>query len=107
MESDLEQKVRSAGVAGWWTLLIVALLLVVQWVAYLCIMFFRPGWALWLWGPGVTWEYVGRVWWVGTAVLKLVLLILAIPCLWLTLWARQLRKTSARDAAGFSTSAGG
>ena len=94
MDSDFEHKVRSAGVAGWWTLLIAAAVLVVQWVAYLCVMSFRPAWVLRLWGPGVTWEYLGHVWWLGTAVLKFVLLCLAMPCLWLTLWARQLRKTS-------------
>ena len=103
MESDFECKIRSAGVAGWWTLLIAALVLVVQWLAYLCVMSFRPGWVLWLWGPGVTWEYLGRVWWVGTAVFKFTLIILAVPCLWLTLWARQLRRARAREAAGFST----
>jgi hypothetical protein len=75
---------------------------VVQWVAYLCFMSWRPGWAHWLWGPGITWEYLAHVWWVGTAVLKVTLVILAIPCLWLTLWARQLRKASG-GRAGFST----
>jgi len=51
----------------------------------------------------VTWEFLGRVWWVGIAVLKFILLFLAIPCLSLTLWARQLRTNSARDVAGFTT----
>jgi heme/copper-type cytochrome/quinol oxidase subunit 2 len=105
MESDFEHRIRSAGVAGWWTLLICALVLVVQWMVYLCVMSFRPAWVLWLSGPGVTWEYLRHVWWVGTAILKLVLLLLAVPCLWVTLWARQLRKASAHDAARSSTTA--
>jgi len=102
MENDLERKVRSAGVAGWWTLWIAAQVLTVQWVAYLLVVSFRPKWVRWLWGPGVTWEYLSHVWWVGIAVMKSILLILAIPCLWLTLWARQLRKTSRKDVAGFT-----
>jgi hypothetical protein len=93
MKDDFEKKVRGAGVAGWWTLLVAAAVLVLQWLAYLSIMSLRPAWVLSLWGPGVTWEYVQSVWWLATALLKVFLLALTIPCLWLTLWARQLRKT--------------
>jgi hypothetical protein len=92
MNDDFERKVRDAGVAGWWTLLVAAAVLLLQWAAYLFIMSSRPAWVMSLWGPGVTWEYVQNVWWLATALLKVFLLILAIPCLWLTMWARQLRK---------------
>ncbi len=105
MESDFERRVRTAGVAGWWTLLIAALVLAVQWAAYLGVMSWRPSWVRWLWGPGTSWEYLGHVWWVGTATLKFVLVVLAIPCLWLTLWARQLRKAVRGPGVGFPTSA--
>jgi hypothetical protein len=94
MESDFEHKIRTAGVAGWWTLLIAGAVLSVQWVAYLCVMSIRPEWVLRLWGPGVTWEYVGHVWFAGIVALKFVLFSLALPCLWLGLWARRLRKES-------------
>jgi hypothetical protein len=92
MEDGLAGKVRSAAVAGWWTLLLAAVVLLLQWSAYLVVMSSRPAWVLSLWGPGATWEFVQKVWWLGTALLKVLLLCLAIPCLWLTLWARQLRK---------------
>ena len=92
MSDSFERTVRSAGVAGWWTLLVAALVLLLQWMAYLFVMSSRPGWVISLWGPGATWELVQKVWWFGTAFLKVLLLVLAIPCLWLTLWARQLRK---------------
>ncbi len=92
MDGSFEGKVRSAGVAGWWTLLVAAAILVLQWFAYLLVMSVRPPWVLRLWGPGVTWEYVQHLWFLGTAALKVLLLALAIPCLWLTLWARQLRR---------------
>lgn len=92
MKDDFERKVRGAGVAGWWTLLVAAAVLLLQWVAYLIIMSSRPAWVMSLWGPGLTREYVQNVWWLATVLLKAFLAILAIPCLWLTLWARQLRK---------------
>ena len=92
MNDDFVRKVRSAAVAGWWTLLVAAAVLVGQWIAHLFSTSVRPGWVLWLWGPGVTWEYLQHVWWLGTAFMKLLLLSLAIPCLWLNLWARQLQK---------------
>ncbi len=92
MDDPFAVRVRAAGVAGWWTLLVSAGVLLLQWFAYLFVMSTRPNWVIFLWGPGATWEFVQKVWWVGTAMLKVLLLLLAIPCLWLTLWARQLRK---------------
>ena len=92
MNDDFERRVRGAGVAGWWTLLVAAAVFLLQWVAYLFVMSSRPAWVMSLWGPGVTWEFVQNAWWLGTALLKFCLLAMAIPCLWLTLWARQLRK---------------
>ncbi len=97
MNADLERKVRGAAIAGWWTLLIAAAVLLVQWGAYLLMMSWRPAWATPLIGPGTTWDDLQRAWWWGTAILKILLLVLAIPCLWLTLWARELRKVG--DAA--------
>ncbi len=98
MNDSFERKVRAAGVAGWWTLLVGAAVLVVQWFAYLFIMRARPAWAMPLLGPGVTWDYLQNVWWLATAFLKILLLVLALGCLWLTLWARQLRKATARSS---------
>ena len=92
MNDAFERKVHAAGVAGWWTLLIAAAVLLLQWMVYLVIMWARPDWVTPLWGPGITWERVQHVWWVATVALKVLLLALAIPCLWLTLWARQLRR---------------
>jgi hypothetical protein len=45
-----------------------------------------------LWGPGVDWNFVQHVWFWGTAAFKLCLWVLALLVIWLTLWARQLRK---------------
>ena len=53
----------------------------------------RPGWLLTMWGQGdVSWAFVQTVslWFMG--VFKLFMWFLFLVALWLTLWARQLRK---------------
>lgn len=92
MNDDLERKVQGAAVAGWWTVLVAAAVLLLQWVAYLFVMSSRPAFVLTLWGSGTSWLEVHDLWLLGTGFLKIFVFILAIPCLWLTLWARQLRK---------------
>jgi hypothetical protein len=91
MSDDFERKVRAAGVAGWWTVLAGAAVLLIQWLAYLAIMSSRPAFVLSLWGSS-DWLEVQQLWLAGTVVLKAFLAILALVCLWLTLWARQLRQ---------------
>jgi hypothetical protein len=91
MNDDFERKVRGAGVAGWWTVLASAAVLLLQWVAYLLVMSSRPAWILSLWGS-TSWLEVQHLWLLATGFLKIFVMVLAILCLWLTLWARQLRK---------------
>ena len=91
MNDDLERKVRAAGVAGWWTVLAIAAVLSIQWVAYLVVMSSRPGLVLTLWGS-TSWPEVQHMWLMATVFLKVFVLVLAVLCLWLTLWARELRR---------------
>jgi hypothetical protein len=74
--------------------LVGAAALVVQWFAYLLITNLRPSWATPFLGPHTTWDDLQRAWWLGTAFFKGFLVALAFVCVWLTLWARQLRRTS-------------
>jgi hypothetical protein len=93
MNDMFEKKVRAAAVAGWWVVLIAYALLLVTWVAYLVIVSARPAWLLSMWGRGdVSWAFVQTVsvWFMG--VFKLFIWLLILVVLWLTLWARQLRK---------------
>jgi len=92
MNDDFERKVQCAGVAGWWTVLVAAAVMLLQWVAYLIVTSSRPAWVLSVWGSGASWLEVQNLWLLATGFLKIFVLILAILCLWLTLWARQLRK---------------
>jgi hypothetical protein len=92
MDQTFENRLRAAARAGWWTLLIAVAFFVFQWIAYLWFASSRPAWPLALWGNGMNWETVQNVWFWGAAVFKLCLWFLALIVIWLTLWARQLRK---------------
>jgi hypothetical protein len=98
MNDSFEKKVRAAAVAAWWVLLIGYVLLTVTWFVYVAIVSARPSWLLAMWGQAVTWDFVQTVsvWFVG--VFKLFLWILFLVALWLTLWARQLRKMGGQGA---------
>jgi len=91
MNGDFERKVRGAGVAGWWTVLASAAVLLLQWMAYLFVMSARPALILSLWGS-TSWPEVQHLWLLATGFLKIFVLVLAILSLWLTLWARELRR---------------
>jgi len=94
VNDPFERKVRAAAVAGWWVVLIGYALLVVTWAAFLALLSARPAWLLMMWGQGdVSWALMQTVslWFMG--VFKLVLWLMALVSLWLTLWARQLRKS--------------
>ena len=92
MNDVFEERVKAAAVAGWWTLLIAVGFIVLQWLIYLAVMEARPAWLLAMWGPGVDWDFVQSVWFWAIAFLKFVVWLMALAAIWLTLWARQLRK---------------
>jgi len=94
MNDVFEKKVRAAAVADWWVVLIGYALLVITWLVYLAIVYAQPAWLLTMWGQGdVSWAFMQTVslWFLG--VFRLVLWLLFLAALWLTLWARQLRKS--------------
>jgi hypothetical protein len=93
MPDPFERKVRAAAAAGWWVFLSGYVLLVLTWAVYLALLSARPDWLLTLWGQGdVTWPLVQAVslWFLGA--FKFFLWLLFLVVLWLTLWARQLRR---------------
>jgi hypothetical protein len=94
MNDTFEKKVRAAAVAGWWVVLIAVVFVVLQWIIYLAVMNARPAWVLSMWGPEVDWAFVHTVWFWGIVVLKFIVWLLALAALWLTLWARRLRKAN-------------
>ncbi len=92
MNDVFEKRVRAAAVAAWWALLVDVGFILILWIMYPLVMSARPAWVLSSWGPGTTWSFVQTVWFWAIAVLKFVVWFLALVALWLTLWARQLRK---------------
>ena len=92
MNEAFARRVRAAAVALWWTLLIAVGFITVQWLVYLAVVSARPAWLLAMWGPGADWDLVRAVWFWAVAVLKFVVWLAALVAIWLTLWARQLRK---------------
>ena len=44
-----------------------------------------------LWGS-TSWDEVQHLWLLATGAVKIFVMVLAVLCLWLKLWARQLRK---------------
>ena len=92
MNNVFEKRVGAAAVALWWVVLIAVAFITLQWIVYLAVMAARPAWVLSMWGPDVTWAFVEMVWFWAIAILKFILWLMVLIALWLTLWARQLRK---------------
>jgi hypothetical protein len=92
MNDSFEKKVRAAAIAGWWVVLIGYALLLFTWVVYLLLTSARPTCLISMWGQDVSWELVQTVsfWFMG--VFKMCLWLMFLIAVWLTLWARQLRK---------------
>ena len=53
----------------------------------------HPAWLLSFWyGPDTTWSSVQTAWFRALLIMKMGVLPLALVTIWLTLWAKQLRK---------------
>jgi hypothetical protein len=98
MNDAFEKKVRAAAVAGWWVVLVAIGFLTLLWLMYLAVMSTHPAWLLALWGPGVDWPFVQSLWFWVIVVFKFCVWWLVLAILWLSLWARQLRKQSGGGA---------
>jgi len=92
MNDIFEKRVRAAAVTTWWIVLILTGFITLQWLIYLAVMSTHPTWLLTMWGPGVDWPFVQDVWFWAIAVFKFCVWFMILAVLWLTLWARQLRK---------------
>jgi hypothetical protein len=92
MNGEFAQRVRCAAIAAWWTVLIAVLFVVLQWVAYVVILSARPAWVLAMWGPDVTWPTARIIWLCVIAAVKACVWIMALLAIWLSLWARRLRR---------------
>jgi len=92
MDEIFIKKIRTAAIAGWWTLLIAYCILLIQWFAYLMIMSAEPAGMLCLWGGQMTWPEIRTIWLWGMMLYKLGVAMMLFVVIWLTIWARQLAK---------------
>ena len=92
MNDAFQQRIRTAAIAGWWTVLIAIGFLTLVWIVFLALISARPPWYQSLLGPGVTWEVFQNVGFWAVAIFKMCIWLMALVVLWLTLWARQLEK---------------
>ncbi|MGZ6275163.1 MAG: hypothetical protein ACXWMI_03515 [Syntrophales bacterium] len=92
MDDLFTKKVRTAAVAGWWTLLIFYCVLLIQWFAYMLIMARQPAGVLCIWGAGASLQEIRAVWLWGMVAFKLCIGMMLFVVVWLSLWARQLSR---------------
>jgi len=93
MNDAFVQRVRAASVAAWWTVALGAAMLTASWLMCLVFLHARPDWARALWGGGaMDWDGLQGLYLRMLAVFKLVLWVGAMAAIFLTLWARRLRR---------------
>jgi len=96
MNDSLAQRVRSAAVAAWWTILIAAIWLTVGWLIWLAILSAQPSWLLTLWGrKDMSWEEVHRFVITFLVVFKMILFVCVLLAIWLSLWGQRLKRSAA------------
>ena len=92
MIDEFERRVRAAAVAAWCVVLFAAGLLIFSWLAYLALTSAQPAWLLSMCGPNISWTDIQSVWFFAIVTFKMIVWLMVLTALWLTLWARQLRK---------------
>ena len=95
MNGTFAQRVRSAAVTGWWTILINMIWMTAAWLLWiLLILPCKPSWVIDLWGGSefLDWQKIYDVFFTFMAVWKLILFVFLMVTIWLSLWARKLKK---------------
>ncbi len=94
MNDEFAKRVRSAAIAGWWTLLAAAIWMTAGWLAYLVILNTQPQWMLTLWGGGqLTWSKVQEIGFVMFALFKVILFVALLIVIWLSIWQCKLKRS--------------
>lgn len=93
MDDLLAKRVRSAAIAGWWTILIAAIWMTAGWFFFLAILYCQPGWLLKLWGGGdLDWTDVRTIVLYFFSFAKLMLFMVLMIVIWLSFWSRRLKR---------------
>ncbi len=86
------KRVRSAAVAGWWTVIIGVVWMTAGWLTMRWILEARPDWIMTVWGNIIVWDEAQAFTLWFFSVFKLILFVMILLTVWLTIWARQLKK---------------
>jgi hypothetical protein len=86
-------------VAGWWCTLVTWVLLYISYFWFIALERSHSAWYQGVWGPDVDWKFIGRAGLLAFVAFKLLAFMLFISSLWLTLWARGLRRTAPEEKA--------
>lgn len=93
MNDLFERRIRAAAVAGWWTLAFGFIFVTIAWFVSRAMLSSSAPWIESLWsGLDRGTIMLATLWMIG--VLKLCLWLALLVVVWLTLWARQLRKSA-------------
>lgn len=85
-------RVRAAATALWWTVLIAVLWVMAMWLLWMGLLHSRPDFVIWAMGGSVTGDQVHWVMIVAIMVARFFVLILILTAIWLSFWARRLRR---------------
>ena len=91
MDDLLYKKVHAAAAAGWWTLMVAVIFATLAWFAFLAMNHCQCPCVSAMWG-GVSWDTIRNVALWAMAAFKLVIWTIFLVVVWLTIWARKLRK---------------
>ena len=96
MNDPFTMRVRAAAVAAWWTVLVGIVFVWTVWAIYLILISNSnpPAWFASLTGigHGISWSEIQLVTLWFVTGFKFFLWMLILVTIWLTLWARQLKK---------------
>lgn len=101
MNDPFTIRVRAAAVASWWTVLAGVVFIWIFWAVYLTLINNSnpPAWlASWAGiGHGISWSDVQHASFWLVCCFKFFLWLLIFASIWLTLWARQLKKRTSAN----------
>ena len=86
------KRVRTAAVAGWWTILIGAAWISAAWFFTTWILAAKPDWVLALWGGIITWEDASDIVVRYFTTFKIIFFVMLMLTIWLSIWASKLKK---------------
>ena len=99
MDDLLMNRVRAGAGAAWWVVIILMASMMFSYAVFLVIIQTKPDWMLALWGGSkleghVGWHEIHYMSLVLYGAFKVLLFLFVGTALWLTIWARKLRKAA-------------